>query len=308
MAIEQLINTGLGVIGKPPWRGVRSLVVIGPPRSGTSMVAGVLHHLGLHMGQDARPPVYEDAALSAAFERGDDRQVRDIVARYLKAHGRFGWKRPASIEQLDRVHAVFGNPSYVFVFKDIFAIANRNRISMSSNVVDNLRKTAEQYLGAVAFIQKRRPHALLVSYEKAMRDRERFVSQVGDFCGLDVDAQRRDAAAAFMDPVPEDYLEKSRLHRAQGRLVGLDDEGQLRGWARYVYRKDARAVVDVYLNDKVVASVNAVETMAAADAACPGPCGFSFAFGGRRALRPGDVVRARVRGEIRDLDNSPIQV
>jgi hypothetical protein len=194
------------------------------------------------------------------------------------------------------------------VFKDIFAIANRNRLSMSSDLIGNMQDTAEQYLGATQFINTKRPHAMLLSYEKVMLNPESFVSQVARFCELGEDQGRMAKALEFIDPFPEEYLEKSRIHRAHGRLVDIDNSGLLRGWARYVYQKPRKAVVDIYLNDKIVASVNATQSTKAFAPKIDDSCGFSLMLDKNLKPKLGDVIRARVQGDVRDLENSPLQI
>ena len=179
---------------------------------------------------------------------------------------------------------------------------------MMSDILDNMEKTAEQYLNVARFIRKRRPHALLVSYEKVMLNRERFVEQIVAFGRLDCDASRVANAVGFIDPFPEAYLEASRIDRAQGRLVGVEKDGRLFGWARYVYQKTRKAVVDVYLNGKVIASVDASEAAESLGLGVKGACGFSLVLKTISPLKSGDIVRARVQGEVRDLDNSPLRV
>mgnify|MGYP002065106445 CR=1 FL=1 len=75
--------------------------------------------MGLFMGQNVAPPVFEDMHLSHAFEAGDVRRTREIIRRYLKDHGRFGWKRPGSINQLGKVQPIGGVNEKIEGFFDV---------------------------------------------------------------------------------------------------------------------------------------------------------------------------------------------
>ncbi|MDH4317299.1 MAG: hypothetical protein OEV64_02825, partial [Desulfobulbaceae bacterium] len=64
--LDGLKNTGYFVLNdrqKAQGDTPATFVVFGVPRSGTSVIAGVLHHLGVFMGEEAHPPVYEDQAI-----------------------------------------------------------------------------------------------------------------------------------------------------------------------------------------------------------------------------------------------------
>ncbi len=65
----------------------RSVLVIGVPRSGTSCVAGVLHHLGVPMGERVIPAnrwnprgFFHDIDFEVAFAAGAD-AVRELIRR-----------------------------------------------------------------------------------------------------------------------------------------------------------------------------------------------------------------------------------
>ena len=79
-------------------------------------------------------------AVLAAVEAGDTAAVRRVVGQYNRQHATWGWKRPASLHHIADLHATLRNPHYVVVFRDLFAIANRNRISMGANLLANMQR------------------------------------------------------------------------------------------------------------------------------------------------------------------------
>lgn len=305
-AVNQLINNGLQRLGRHDPAVCKPVVVVGPARSGTSMIAGVLHHLGMYLGQKAPPPVFEDIPLSQAFESGSDRECRKLIEGYVRQHGTFAWKRPNALHQLERVDRLFRKPRYIFVFKDIFSIARRNQISMFQDSLVGMKNALAQYQKVLDFLGEARPEALLVSYDKAVQYRAEFVDEVAAFCALRPEPAQVERAIGFIDPASEEYLEKSRINRTQGVLAGLGADGSLRGWARFAYH-EGKAVVDIWVNDALVASPVADLSGESAGVARKDACAFLYRFPDG-ALRPGDIIRARVRGEIRDLDKSPLTV
>ena len=306
MAAHQLINYGLQRVGRHDPAARKPVIVVGPARGGTSMVAGVLHHLGMYLGRHAPAPVFEDIPLSQAFEAGSDRECRKLIDEYVRQHGTLAWKRPNAVHQLERVDRLFRKPRFIFVFKDIFSIARRNQISMFQDSLVGMQNALAQYQKVVEFLAEAKPEALLVSYDKAMQYRAEFVDEVAAFCALRPEPAQIERAIGFIDPASAEYLEKSRINRTQGALTGLAEDGSLQGWARYAYH-EGKAVVDIWVNDALVASPVADLSGESVGLVRKDACSFLHRFPAG-TLRRGDVIRARVRGEIRDLDKSPLTV
>jgi len=60
------------------------------------------------------------------------------VQEYSKANKQWEWKRPSSIDRLSEVEQVFGAPRYIFIYKYILSIANRNSISMLNDLLPGM--------------------------------------------------------------------------------------------------------------------------------------------------------------------------
>lgn len=106
--VAELLNKGTFLIGpveSDPRE--RTVVVVGLPRGGTSMVAGVLHRIGIPTGEGR---VVEDQDLGGAFDKGDDDRFRELIAAKNVAHDVWGWKRQASHGRLEFVDQSFRNP------------------------------------------------------------------------------------------------------------------------------------------------------------------------------------------------------
>lgn len=304
--VDELINRGVAVVGDELFSVAKGhpVIVVGTARGGTSMVAGCLHHLGVFMGDKAHPPVYEDVLLAQALEAGDIEQARQVVDRYKAMNRPWGWKRPSSIDYLPAVDEVFEQPAYVFVFKDLFSIAQRNSISMLSDVLMGMQRAHQQYGRALDFIGAKKPRAMLVSYEKAIAYPDHFLEQLTGFCGLAPSVEQQKAARSFIDPAPEKYLDVSRITKAQGRLGGVTKHS-IFGWARFVHQRTAPEV-QIFLNDSLIVTASADQAREDLLKKFGQNCGYNVPIPEGITLQAGDVLRARVKGEVRDLDNSPL--
>ncbi|MGM0767987.1 MAG: hypothetical protein ACQEV6_08175 [Pseudomonadota bacterium] len=301
--IESLINKGVLVIGgsqgKP--QSTKRIVVVGTARGGTSMVAGALHHLGVFMGDMAVAPVFEDTRLSEAFEAGPVPNIGAIAEEYDRAHRCWGWKRPSAIKYLDLVDHELNQPRYVFIFKDVFSIANRNSISMHTEILSGIKSACAQYSEVANFLESRSPHALLVSYDKALSDPDGFVRALCQFADVEVSDEEKEAAVNFIQPNPEQYLDMSRASKSQG-FVDHCDRFVVKGWARYLYKDDSASieiVVDGVKVGECVASIHRPDLQQHFNK----DCAFEFRF--PSPLSAGSNVQVRVENEIYELKNSP---
>jgi len=300
---DALINKGMVTIGDKPVDTKTPIVVIGTARGGTSMVAGVLAKLGVFMGDRAVHPVYEDVRLSEIFEQGDLDQSARIVSEYSASHERWGWKRPSVIDHLDAVDTLLPNARYIIIYKDVLSIAQRNSISMLAEITEGMDRALSQYKKTLRFLRQKKPRAMLISYEKASAYPEAFLTALIDFCDLEPSKENYRAARTFIDPEPEDYIEATRITKAQGQLDAIKGR-RVSGWARFVHKKQ-HATVEIFLNDRSLGVVVANEDSSQLDLPNAQTCGFSFMIPESAELYRGAMVRARVVNDVVDLKNSP---
>jgi len=158
-----------------------TVIVFGNPRGGTSMVAGCLTGLGMHMGNNL-PQNYEDPEFVAKPKQ----QMLSTIERKNKHHDVWGWKFPEAGRYLDELLSEVRNPRFVVVFRDLIAISNRQN---QANNVDFERALAANSLlmqQNMLLVMRARVPTMLVSYEKAIGDNEGFLSELCDFSGLEL--------------------------------------------------------------------------------------------------------------------------
>lgn len=307
MSIENLINYGWKSINDseqcPPQN---TLVIVGVARGGTSMMAGALHHLGVPMHK-AKEPVYEDVNIAAAFEEKTRLELKQIIDT-CNQFDQWAWKRPAAINYLELAESHLRNPRFIFIFRDIFAIANRSEISMGSDVLPLMNDALKQYARAVSFMQETSSPCLMCSSEKMTRYPREIIQAIAAFSGLSPDTETLNAAIESINPESGKYLKVSRLNRTHGQ-IGLVTNDTVKGWAAW-WTKDEPAEVEIYLNDELYKVVCANEPrphLAKKNRTRKGFCGFSVDLPGN-TLKKGITIRAKIKTDVTDLEYSPWEV
>ncbi len=300
--IRPLVNTGY-VFGNDERNNasIGCTVVLGGARSGTSLIAGTLHHLGVYMGDKATPPVFEDVHLSGALESRNLDLVRQTVHNYSEIYSNWGFKRPNAIDYFKLLESELPERRYIFVFRDILATANRNRLSVGLDIVKGLNRALDDNGTLVRRLQSTSSAWMLCSYDKILRRPEEFVKTVIGYANLQPGDNQVRKALEFIRPDPVDYIDSSRNTRAMGKLDRVSAQ-LVAGWAKYVNR-DIDPVVELIVNDELVDRQKATELREDIKNASRHPtgcCGFRFRLS--EALQPGDRVEVRVSDEIRSLN------
>ena len=295
--VDPLLNPGTLVLNaRDSGPDQKTVVVLGVARGGTTMVASVLHSLGVYMG-DRLGPVMEDAALSEAVEKGRRRDFRRIVADRDARYDVWGWKRPSAFRYRRVWSKAFRNPHVIAIYRDPFAIANRNRISMMKEVWSGLDAATHDLGKLTRCVRALDCPVMLCSYEKALQEPGRFVEEIDRF--LDLNAESRwDAAVGAMSP-DQRYLQSSRITRALGLLENIDATS-FSGWASFAHFPRRQARVKLLVNGEERGQAVAAEyrsDLKASGKHPTGECGFSGQWSGPP---PGvdDEVKAWVEGDV----------
>lgn len=308
----------------------QTVVVLGAPRGGTSMVAGTLSKLGVFMG-DAQglAPFYENAELAACAKARDAKAARAVIARLAREHPRWGVKVLPEGWRFWLRRGLLDEPAYILVFRDPLAVAKRRLVSKAgveamqtqtataaadrltrSHVLRELRRALWLAFGLLAFLRFNRRPALIVSYEKAVTRPADFVRGVAEFIGV-TDRAKLQEAIAFVSPSPRAYVMRSSTFSqldAEAGLYGYLDEVEaksLTGWALSL--ADEQPVrLELFVNGVLSATTTAQTTredVARADPRFRADCGFAFHL--PQPPRRGDRLEVRIAGTGIHLVNSP---
>lgn len=308
--LRDFVNTGCTILNDDPdgtpRPAQRTFVVLGAARGGTSMLAGVVHHLGVPMGRNLSA-VYEDVEVCNPMEAGDRAAVQAIVLARNQAHDLWGFKRPAALGYLHKYQSELRNPELLVVFRDPFAIAQRNHLSIDREILPGLRDASLLNAQLIELVASTRLRTLLVSYEKALLDPPTLVGSVAAFIGVKESELLRRAERSIR-PGNGKYLEQSRHRRGLGRLDKLKGR-EVHGWAT-MHGVEGPAQVEIRVNRKLLTTVTASLPRPDPRKRIHGSVdwGFVARLPDKVALKPGDEVSARVVGDVKNLRNSPLVV
>ena len=164
------------------------VIVLGPGRSGTSMMSAILGQLGYNMGRRLDPANHED-----------------------REHEHWGWKDPMSAFYLKEVLPEIGNPLIIALFRDVAATTvSRYKLSKTGlgGAARRAMPSAGTVLGKVLAYQQRMISLLAeipypqywVSYEKATRNRGIFIDDLQVFLGRPISTAQRQAISRLIAP------------------------------------------------------------------------------------------------------------
>ena len=184
------------VLGTPCHETPKTVVILGAPRGGTSMVAGVVRELGIDLGSHLGIN-HEDAR----FLPKDVATIRQRIEERNRSALTWGWKMPHSIDYIDEIEKDLRNPHFIFVFRNLLGVALSQQRHSGADISVALSFSARRIETMLARIAALTSPMLLVEYEAAVSERADFVNTMGRFLGVAVDAEMQSRAASFIDPV-----------------------------------------------------------------------------------------------------------
>lgn len=252
-------NHGMILAGaaEPDLTAPYTLIVSGVARSGTSMLATILHTAGVTMGDPPLDVVIEDGEILAAARSGQDTLLRQIIARRDAAHAVWGFKLPnlPSYLPADRV-AWFRNPRMILIYRDPVAVAVRDSLSEYFDPRATLVSTLHGMIGMIGFAERVGCPTLMLSYEKAIASPERTVRAVLRFCGLRVSDDMMADLVLQVQPDNPVYL-KTAHSRFAGYIDGIARD-HLIGWCRNLSSLEP-VELDLIVNNQVLTKFVAME-------------------------------------------------
>ena len=110
--------------GGTQFKTKRTFVVVGCPRGGTSVLAGALHHAGVHMGAFTTTQ-YEDPdfKIPPDLASGASARLAPVIRSRNEQFEYWGWKVPNSVYYIQSVAPLLVNPCFLFIYRDPLEIA-----------------------------------------------------------------------------------------------------------------------------------------------------------------------------------------
>lgn len=170
---------------RPDHDSPRTVVCLGTPRGGTSMVAGAIAGMGVFMGDNLLSNV-EDPLFNPDIDKSlpmDAFKARlpEVIAARNNAHTLWGWKYPRAARYLEEIIPLLRNPHLVLVHRDPVPATLRARPRHDRATFHELRRRLRMELENLNLSQSAGCPALMVSYERASRNPEGFIGQLADF-------------------------------------------------------------------------------------------------------------------------------
>lgn len=288
----------------------RQFIVVGVQRGGTSAIAAALQALGISLGDNYHSPIYEDLEMAKAFRSGNWKKLQQLIMAYEQEYQQFAWKLPDSNSKLARISRLFSNPSFIFVYRDICAIANRKQSVQNVTLVEAMKSSLTAYNRIVKFVEKNDYPALHISYEKLLQDTQGHLRQIADFCDIDVTGGLIDQASRAIEASPKIYTQWVDISRQIYLLnkAGFDgyidkvSENLVSGW--FLQKgSDQPVTVELLVNDHWVADFLCEEfrgDLITAEKSVTGKAGFRIPVP-KGTLARSDTVSVRPKGHSTSL-------
>lgn len=308
---NHLLNTGILSLGPPPSGEQRTIIVLGVGRGGTSLCSKALHTLGVFTGKESNPPIYEDIPLSRALEKHNFEEAKKLITEYNSKHNIWAFKRPTTNATIPQLHKLLRNPHYIIIFRDILAIAQRNNLSMGGNVLNTMNDALSDYSRILNFLNTNPAPALLVSYEKTLKEPKPFIESINNFCGIkeSTSLQTIEAAINSIKPSPIDYLINTSAVNFFGYLDSATEE-RVSGWAAFD-RTEKEVVLELFLNNEKLTEWTPSdfrEDIRSKGLHPTGHCGYSLKYPNNKKAKRGDKVSIKFKETGIDLRNSPMEI
>ena len=190
-------------IGKP-----YTVIISGVQRGGTSMVAGVLGEIGIDLGPVALN--HEDPNF-VVMQKGE---LEAYVKRRNEQAPCWGFKLPGAHIDARFEDIKFRNPIWVFVFRNalsnVDSMLARSPTPSAENLLAGYKRILDYYEGIRRIMMDGVSNYVLVSYERAVAEPERFAKEMAELFRLKHDLATIQRAAKQITGDGGGYLPASR--------------------------------------------------------------------------------------------------
>ena len=175
----------------------RTIVVLDLAHSGTTMVAGILHILGVPM---VRRPEHlirmEDREIIGMCR--EERAMRKLISVRNRSSEVWGYKHPGAWKFAPMPMRMLTNPIYIAIYKDIVTVTRRR---FNSNSLRCLANTAEQIFESLRGLAGSGLEPLhVLSYTEAVVSKREFVCKLSEIAGISPAQRLIDAAVGYIQP------------------------------------------------------------------------------------------------------------
>jgi len=178
---KKLIPNPCSVVRENPHHGRGTVLVLGTPRGGTSVVSGICHMLGVPMGLEIDRSNMEDLRFRTLLNSEHRSELAPAYFQELHQLGPIvGAKDPVAIDHLTDVYPRIPLPILVVVSRDVYATAQREVVE-GHEFFEILRTTVRRKYAVLDFISTVNDPLIVVSYERLMQDPLAAVRSIARF-------------------------------------------------------------------------------------------------------------------------------
>jgi hypothetical protein len=185
---------------------VRTAIVLGVGRGGTSLIAGCLRALGIPMGMEPHllkhewsPIVYlPDGNVNAAA-------TYHLIEEMNRGHERWGWKSPRDIFALKQVVSLVRAPGFVVVTRDLFEASFSGLTYQGVPLEISLYETATVFQSIADELRFCPWPTLILPFAEALKEPESVVDTLCSFLQIEPGLIARERATRFVQPGSNAY-------------------------------------------------------------------------------------------------------
>lgn len=185
---------------------MRTVIVLGVGRGGTSLIAGCLRALGLCMGETPHLLKHEWSPITYGSDGGVDLPATHRNIQQLNAaHAKWGWKSPRDVFQLESVLPLLRDPGFIFVTRDLLEASLSGLTYQDVPLYLTLDETALAYRAITTRLRYWPWPALIVPFAEALRYPAELVELLCSVAELEPEEKARKQALTFIQPGANAY-------------------------------------------------------------------------------------------------------
>jgi hypothetical protein len=162
----------------------KTIVVLGVERGGTSMAAGIIRALGVDMGRRAGLN-HEDPR----FITEDEGKLVGVIKARNEEASVWGFKMPKAVNKLEFFEQHLRNPYYIVVHRNLAAVADSWNQRGAGQYLDVIERALDYHRLIVDHLRQTKRPALIINYERSVRDKDETVREIAGFLDLSVDEE-----------------------------------------------------------------------------------------------------------------------
>lgn len=170
------------------------IIVMEHAHCGTTMVAGILHLLGVWMGDPSNYHLEDERIIDAL---SDECLFARIVYKRNKRYPDWGFKYPGAWRYADTLKKYLPHAVYFSIYKDPVSVTMRRFGKLSTNRVES---TIRQFSMSINGIKSSGLRINYLSYSDAHIDPYSFVLRIADIAKLSPTEEMIKAAVQFIQP------------------------------------------------------------------------------------------------------------